>query len=92
MIILHPNPLGALQQFLNGSKEIIPLPVGVNQIFASSTPPGLASVNVRSDWTKPVPGNHQSLIPAKGGVEEVIEIVDVVEGSKKDPVKFLFFH
>ena len=43
------NPLGALQQFLNGSKEIIPLPVGVNQIFASSTPPGLASVNVRGD-------------------------------------------
>ena len=92
MIILHPNLLGALQQFLNGSKEIIPLPVGVNQVFTNSTPPGLASVNVRADLTNPVPGNHQSVISAKGGVEEMIEIVDVVEGSKKDPVKFLFFH
>ena len=95
MIKLHSNNSSGVwtDKFSDSFKEVVSLPVSVDQIVPESSPPRLTSVNESGDGGGlPFQSHHQTVRTAEGAVDKVGEVARVLDGGKDAACQAFFFH
>ena len=95
-VILDAEPGGLdaalAQRFLQAEVEVVPAPVGVDDVLAVRCAPRHAGVDVRGDGDGVVRGDHQGVVAAERGEEEVGVVLDAVVAGQDDGIQALRGH
>ena len=92
MVKFYTNATFHSNEFLHSDKEVIAGPVREGQRLAVAATPRLPAVNVSNNRGHIVLRHHQPIRTAKGTIDKVVVVVDVVEGREERGVHPGFSH
>src|SRR6478735_12518463 len=95
-VVLDAQPGGLdaslAQGFLEAEVEVVAAPVGVDDVLAVGGAPRHAGVDVGGDGDGVVGGDHQGVVAAERGVQEVGVVLDAVVAGEDNRVQLLGGH